>query len=115
MFVLTGEGRKTSAHNPQKVGAQFRFTCGEHFYVPQVPLGESSGTASHYVRQTGHAAVGTHVSDQLTGSNRHHGHRTDGSFRDYCLGNVAHDQRPQTVAVMRGELCRCPQCPSGWI
>jgi len=39
--------------------------------VPQVPLCENPGTASHYVRRTGQAAVGAHVPDELTGSKRH--------------------------------------------
>jgi hypothetical protein len=39
--------------------------------VLQVPLCENPGTASHYVRRTGQAAVGAHVPDQVTGSKRH--------------------------------------------
>ena len=31
---------------------------------------------------------------------QHHGHCADRSFRNYGPGNVTHDRRPQTVAVM---------------
>jgi hypothetical protein len=58
------------AHNPQ---------C-ELSHVPQVPLCKSSGTASHYVRRTGQTAVGAHVPDQLTGSNRYYSVAAENGF-----------------------------------
>jgi hypothetical protein len=44
------------------------------------PLCKSSGTASHYVRRTGQTAVGAHVPDQLTGSNRYYSVAAENGF-----------------------------------
>jgi len=48
--------------------------------VPQVPLCENAGTASHYFHRTGQAAVGAYIPDQLTRSKRHSGVAAKNSF-----------------------------------
>ena len=45
---ITQFGGKIHSYNPQKVGTEFRSACCELPDMPQVPLCESCGTASHY-------------------------------------------------------------------
>ena len=71
---------KVQAYNLQKFGAEYRSVCCELSQLPKVPLGKGSGAASHYVHRTGQAAVGAHVPDELTGSNRQSGVAAVNSF-----------------------------------
>ena len=44
------------------------------------------------------------MSRRRTPPAQHHGHCADRSFRNYGPGNVTHDRRPQTVAVMERSM-----------
>jgi hypothetical protein len=64
-------GGKVGAHDPQKVGAEFRSARHELSQLLEVPLRQSSATARHHIHWTGQTAVSAHVADELTGSKRH--------------------------------------------
>lgn len=79
------------AYNSQKVGAEFRSARCELSQVPRIPLRKGSATASNDVRSTGQTAMGAHVPNELTGSNRQTGLAAENGFEvpghhDNCLG-----------------------------